>query len=131
MNQKRAFVEQDLILVYAHGQPLFFARIEKIDTDVKKGWWRVSMLVLQVPVRQVTWILDEEQIRGADFTMGGIPIKIELVIPPTTNEEPEIPEVNSENDTIAAKEPPEQPAKPDSTQTASGARILSMGPQKE
>lgn len=124
MNQNRAIIEQDLILVYAQGQPLFFARIEKIEPDVKKGWWRINMLVLQIPVRIVTWILDEEQVRGADFTMGGIPIRLEIVVPPTepvVNDEP--PQRNDQPPVeIPPTKTPPAPAK---------ARILSMGPRKE
>jgi hypothetical protein len=29
-----------------------------------------------------TWILDEHQIEGADFTMGGTPLRLELVVSP-------------------------------------------------
>lgn len=128
MNQIRATIEQDLILVYAQGQPLFFARVEKIEPDVKKGWWRLTMLVLQIPVRIVTWILDEEQIRGADFTMGGIPIRLEIVIPPTeplVNDVKPQPE-NSEPATAPADAPPAQ-----TPPTPAKARILSMGPRKD
>jgi hypothetical protein len=131
MNQNRAVFEQDLILVYAQGQPLFFARIEKIESDVKKGWWRVTMLVLQIPVRLVTWILDEAQIRGAEFTMGGIPIKIEIIVPPTESEETEVPAVETQPEAAAAVEPLAEPPQPEAPQSASRARILSMGPRKE
>lgn len=74
--------EKDLILIYIENKPAFFARIEKITPDHKRGWWRLQLLVLQVPLLVTTWILDEEQIRGADFTMGGTPVRIEKVIPP-------------------------------------------------
>lgn len=77
--KKKAIIEQDLILIYVEEKPAFFARVEKILPDVKKHWWRVSMLALQIPVKVITWILDDEQIRGADFTMRGIPIRIEKV----------------------------------------------------
>jgi len=76
---KKSIIEQDLILIYVEEKPAFFGRVEKITPDVKKNWWRVAMLVLQIPVKIVTWILDDDQIRGADFTMSGIPVRIEKV----------------------------------------------------
>lgn len=82
MKKKDAIVENDLVLVHVEERPGFFARVERIGPDVKPKWWRVTMLVLAVPVKIITWILDDEQIRGADFTMGGTPIRIEKVIPP-------------------------------------------------
>ena len=77
-----SILENDVILIYIQDKPAFFARIENITTDIKKGWWRVRLLILQVPLMVTTWILDNEQIRGADFTMGGTPIRIEKVVAP-------------------------------------------------
>ncbi|MDZ7332373.1 MAG: hypothetical protein ONB31_10385 [candidate division KSB1 bacterium] len=72
----------DVVLVYIENNPTFFARIEDISPDIKKGWWRVRLLILQIPLMVTTWILDDDQIRGADFTMGGTPIRIEKVVAP-------------------------------------------------
>ncbi|HEX9974482.1 MAG TPA: hypothetical protein VGD14_20610 [bacterium] len=83
MNKEPIF-ENDNILVNIENKPAFFARIEAITPDIKKGWWRVKLLVLQVPLFVTTWILDEEQIRGADFSMNGTPIRIEKVVAPAT-----------------------------------------------
>ncbi|MFQ5677672.1 MAG: hypothetical protein ACE5G1_17415 [bacterium] len=84
MNPKaQAIVEQDLVLIYVEEKPAFYARVEKISPDVKPKWWQVKFLMLTIPVNLTTWIIDDEQIRGADFTMGGTPIRIEKVeIPP-------------------------------------------------
>jgi hypothetical protein len=73
----------DLVLVHIDEKPAFYARIEDISPDVKAGWWKVTLLVLTVPVQVYTWILDESQINGASFTMGGTPIMLEKVISPT------------------------------------------------
>ena len=35
--------------------------------------------MLTIPVNVTTWTIDDEQIRGAGFTMGGTPIRIEKV----------------------------------------------------
>ncbi len=78
-----SILENDVVLIYIDNNPSFFARIENITADVKKGWWRVRLLIFQIPLMVTTWILDNEQIQGADFTMGGTPIRIEKVIAPT------------------------------------------------
>lgn len=99
MHLKRdPIIEQDLVLVHIEEKPAFFARIEKITPDVKPKWWRVTFLVLVVPVKTLTWIIDDEQIRGADFTMGGTPIRIEKVVPPETGPALEASEKVSDDD---------------------------------
>jgi hypothetical protein len=76
----------DLVLVHVEDKPGFYARIEDIAPDVKKGWWVVRLLVLTFPLQVYTWILDETQIDGASFTMGGTPLKIEKVVSPVNLE---------------------------------------------
>ncbi|MDZ7264907.1 MAG: hypothetical protein ONB16_10010 [candidate division KSB1 bacterium] len=110
-NNDRTVFEKDLILVYIENRPAFFARIEKITPDHKRGWWRLQLLVLQVPLLVTTWILDEEQIRGADFTMGGTPVRIEKVIPPAE---------------LAVPEPVEETSAPSSQADKGPARILTL-----
>ena len=61
----------DIILVYHQDKPATYARIEAIDPDVKKDWYQVTLLLLTFPAQTVTWILREEYINGASFTMGG------------------------------------------------------------
>ena len=86
---KKSIIENDIILVYIENKPSFFARVEKIYPDLKPGWWRVKLLILQIPVIVATWILDNEQIRGAEFTMSGTLVRIEKV------EIPADPEMNN------------------------------------
>ncbi len=81
----------DLILVYVDNKPGFFARIEDIAPDVKPGWWQVRLLVLSLPLQVFTWILDESQIDGAAYTMGGTPLRLEKVVSPVRDEEPPVP----------------------------------------
>ena len=107
----KSIIENDVILVFVEDKPTFFARVEKIIADVKPGWWQVTFLVLQVPLVTVTWILDNEQIRGSDFTMQGTPIRIEKVIAPNQEETPE----------PAVKEPAPQKSKK--------ANILTLTPK--
>ena len=81
--------EGELVLVTVEDTPAFFARIECISQDVKPDWYQVTFLVLQVPVVEVTWILREEYLSGASFTMGGKKVVIELVVAPTKQPPPE------------------------------------------
>lgn len=69
----------DLVLVYLDHKPAFYARIEDIRPDVKKGWYQVELLLLTLPSQVATWLLDREQINGQDFTMGGRPVRLALV----------------------------------------------------
>ena len=77
-----AIAPNDIVLVHFENKPAFFARVERIDPDYKRGWWHVKLFILALPMQVITWIIDDEQIRGADFTMGGVPVRIEKVTPP-------------------------------------------------
>ena len=81
----------DLVLVYVDDRPGFFARVEEIAPDIKPGWWQVKLLVLSMPLQIYTWSLDESQLDGAPYTMGGTPIRLEKVISPVTDEAPPAP----------------------------------------
>lgn len=89
--------ENDVVLIYFEDQPLTFARIEDISPDIKKDWYHVKLLLLQVPVQVTSWILRDTYIDGAEFTMGGKRVRLEKVVCP---EDPDIPE---EIDGTAAK----------------------------
>ena len=77
----------DVVLVHVDNKPGFYARIEDINPDVKPGWWQVRLLVFTFPLQVYTWILDDYQIEGADFTMGGTPIRLEPVVSPVVDED--------------------------------------------
>ncbi len=81
----------DLVLVHVDDKPGFFARIEDISPDFKPGWWQVKLLVLTTPLQVYTWILDEGQIDGVPYTMGGTPIRLEKIICPVKEEAPPVP----------------------------------------
>ena len=72
----------DLVLIHVDNKPSFYARIDEITPDVKPGWWQVKLLVLTFPLQVFTWILDDFQIEGADFTMGGTPLRLEPLVSP-------------------------------------------------
>jgi hypothetical protein len=69
----------DVILIYHNGHPAFFAQVQDISPDHKRDWYRVKLLVLQVPLSEVTWILREEYINGETFTMDGDSVRMEKV----------------------------------------------------
>jgi hypothetical protein len=71
--------EGDVILVYYQDKASFYARIELIEPDIKKGWYQLTLLILTLPAHTVTWILREEYINGDPFTMGGVPMRLEGV----------------------------------------------------
>lgn len=76
----------DIVLIHVDNKPGFYARIEEITPDVKPGWWQVRLLVFTFPLQVFTWILDEYQLEGADFTMGGTPIRMDPVVSPVEEE---------------------------------------------
>ena len=76
----------DIVLIHVDKKPGFYARIEEITPVVKPGWWQVKLMVFTFPLQVFTWILDEYQLEGADFTMGGTPIRMEPVVSPVEEE---------------------------------------------
>lgn len=71
--------EGEVVLIYFNEQPGIFARIESIEPDIKKDWYRITLLLLTLPVQPVTWILRESYIDGESFTMDGKPVRLEEV----------------------------------------------------
>ena len=104
----------DLVLVHIDNKPGFYARIEDVSPDVKAGWWKVKLLVLTIPVQIYTWILEESQINGAPFTMGGTPVFMEKVVLP----EP-----------VAQAASPE--TKEDDKEKKGGAKVVSLFDRKK
>lgn len=72
-------IEGDLVLIYYKDEPGVYARIERIEADVKKDWYQVTLLFLTIPHQVITWILREEYINGHDFTMGGNSMRMEKI----------------------------------------------------
>ncbi len=72
----------DLVLIHYEEKPVSFARIENISPDVKKDWYHVELLLLQIPLQTVTWILRDAYINGVEYTMGGNRMRLEKVAPP-------------------------------------------------
>lgn len=94
----------DVVLIYVDGKPGFYARVDDIVPDEKPGWWQVQLLVLTFPIQTFNWILDEYQLEGADFTMGGTPLRLTEIVAPKKEEERKILEQEEERKKNALKE---------------------------
>lgn len=81
--------ENDVVLIYFDEKPATFARIEFIEPDIKKGWYRVTLLLFTIPTQTATWILRDIYIDGSPFTMGGRPVRLEEVKRIQAKKEPE------------------------------------------
>lgn len=110
----------DLVLVHIDNKPGFYARIEDVSPDVKVGWWRVKLLVLTFPIEVYTWILEEAQINGTPFTMGGTPVRMEKVVSPVVREESPPP-------------PPDIPVSPaeEGKEKGKGTKVVSLLDRKK
>ncbi len=77
-------IEGDLVLIYFKDEPGVYARIERIEPDIKKEWYQVTLLLLTIPHQVITWILRKEYINGETFTMGGNSMRLEKIerLPP-------------------------------------------------
>ncbi|MFP4445737.1 MAG: hypothetical protein ACLFPD_05775 [Desulfosudaceae bacterium] len=76
-------LENDIVLIHQENSPMAFARIEEITADHKKDWFQVRLLILSVPLQEVTWILREEYINGLEFMMDGRKMRLEKVVAPS------------------------------------------------
>lgn len=79
----------DIVLIHLEDQPMAFARVEDILPDHKPDWWHVKLLILQVPLKVVSWILREAYINGQEYTMGGKRIRLEMVVCPQEDTAPQ------------------------------------------
>ena len=90
MSEKSSYhTEGDVVLIHYQDKPAAYARIEAIEPDLKKDWYQVTLLLLTIPTQTVTWILREEYINGAPYTMGGQAVRLGRV-------ERDVPEGNRE-----------------------------------
>lgn len=79
--------ENDIVLIYLEDSPVFFARVEAIWPDVKKNWFNIELMVLQIPVKSIVWTLKDIYIDGSEFFMGGKKMRIEVVRAPRAQAE--------------------------------------------
>lgn len=72
----------DIVLIYLENAPVSFARIESIEPDVKKDWYHIRLLMLQIPLQMATWILKNDYINGHEFSMNGKKMRLEKIEAP-------------------------------------------------
>ena len=101
----------DLVLIHQGGKPMVHARVEEILADSKPGWWHLRLLLLAVPAQELTWILRDEYIDGAEFTMGGVAMFLKRLEPPQPAQ-------------------PEKPQPPEPTQDPGSGPGAGSGPAK-
>lgn len=88
--------ENDIVLIYMEDTPVSFARVETIRADVKKNWFQITLLMLQIPLQVITWILKDDYINGDVFYMDGKKMRLEKVVCPEQDQiPPEVPFSNS------------------------------------
>lgn len=108
----------DLVSIHIDNKPAFFARVEEIVADSKPGWWQVRLLILTHPLQIFTWILEEAQINGAPFTMGGTPVVLEKIVSPA------LPLADESNSAESHTSGPDSPKKV-------GAKVVSLVDRKK
>lgn len=107
----------DLVLIYFEDQPFSFARVEEILPDAKKGWYHITLLLLQIPLQTVTWILRDVYINGGEFTMDGKRMRMEKIAAPKKNS------LDPPEDAQSKKKPtPDQPK--------GGGKVVSLSDRK-
>lgn len=87
--EKWMVAEKEVILLHIGGTPETFARVERIEPDVKEGWWQVDFLLLTIPPQNVSWVIAEPHMAGAQFSIGATPIRLEPV-PSAPPEQPKV-----------------------------------------
>ena len=111
----------DIVLIYFEGNPLSFARIESIEPDIKRGWYHVKLLLLQIPLKAVTWILRDIYINGEVFTMNGKEMRLEQVV---------CPEDDQEDDLVEEEMPPEKDDRSEEPKRKNG-NVISLADLKK
>ncbi len=81
----------DLVLIHFEEQPALFARIEAIRPHDTPGWYSCDLLALALPPQRMSWILEQSQIEGASYTMGGRAVRLVRLPDAGTPAEPATP----------------------------------------
>jgi hypothetical protein len=67
----------DVVLVHIQDKPAFYAQIQAIEPDVKKGWYRVTLCSL---FGELQWVLEDIHVfLGQTWTFRGIPHRINRI----------------------------------------------------
>ena len=122
MMKKSMTTVNDLILIHLEDQPLAYARVEDIEPDVKKNWFRIKLLVLQIPPAVVTWILRDSYIDGEEYTMGGKRMRLEKVV---------VPELSERREERSSMPPETEKSNRDPEKSAEKSKVVSFADLKK
>ena len=75
---------KDLVLIFQDNTPCFFARVEALLPDIKPNWWNIYLQIIELDTDNkllpvIIWTLHEDYVNGSEFTMGGIPMRIDKI----------------------------------------------------
>ena len=112
----------DVVLIYLEDSPVSYARVENIQPDPKKDWFQITLLLLQIPLQEVTWILKDDYINGETFHMNGKKMRIETVKNPKNAHD-----VSSDKNPV----PQKQEQKSSETENQASGRIISFSDRKK
>ena len=89
MNKTVIANPEDIIIIQIDRKVNHFAYVTDIKPDHKRGWWIISFILLSPTTennfQEISWILDDQQIRGEEFTMNNIPHQLIKFEPPRKN----------------------------------------------
>lgn len=112
----------DVVLIYLENSPVSFARVESIQPDQKKDWFQITLLLLQIPLQEATWILKDDYINGEEFQMNGKKMRLETVKNPNNAH-------GASSDMAPVPQNPEQ--EPSETGKRPSGRIISFADLKK
>ena len=90
-------VEGEVVLIHLNCSPAYFARVDRIEPDLKDGWWKLELLLLALPAERITWVIREEHMAGAQFMIAETLIRIEQVPPIALQETEQVEEERKES----------------------------------
>lgn len=125
--------ENDVVLIYFEDKPSGFARIEDISPDVKKDWYNVTLLLLQIPLQTITWTLKDVYIDGEEFTMNGNRMRLEPVehtLAKIPIEKDEAPEKNKTPEPDKISEKDKSSANNNTSENDNTAKVISLADRK-
>ncbi len=112
----------DVVLIYLEDSPVSFARVESIQPDHKKDWFQITLLLLQIPLQEATWILKDNYINGEEFHMNGKKMRMETVKNPKNTHD-----ISSDMKPV----PQKQEQAPSETKKQASGRIISFADLKK
>jgi len=101
MDDSLVAIPGSIILIISNQKEGIYAFVDDVIADVKPNWWRVTFQILLPtpdfkPLKRM-WILDDQQIHGQEFTMGGIKLQLQKTQFKISQPTSKIPELEIKN----------------------------------